>query len=356
MITIIHVACIELNTETGMGRIACKWRDSLESNGYKFIHIGSKEVKQKIHPNLWGLKARQYIKRLKVVKPVLLIHEPHGGFFVNYPKKKLIIFSHGVEERAWSINKKYGFNILSLKAKFLVPWLRFFQNNKGLKRADLVLISNKTDYEYLATKGVAKEKMFIFFNGYNSLASIEPKQEIVFLFNATWIPRKGIKLIIESFNYILEKYSQVFLTLIGTSIKESNVLQSFSMNCQKKIKVVPNFLQEDEASFYASSGIFIMPSYFEGQSVALMQALAMGLCVITSDNCGQKDIIVDKKNGILFETGSADSFIDKIEWVINNIEKAKIIGHQAKKQFNEYTWQKVTNDIVRCINLTVNKN
>lgn len=59
-------------------------------------------------------------------------------------------------------------------------------------------------------------------------------------------------------------------------------------------------IQDDVMGLLRSSDIFIMPSRYEGLSIAMIEAMACGLPIIASDAPGLRDYIEDGKNGLLF--------------------------------------------------------
>lgn len=346
---VVHIACINLSSDSGMGRIAVNWKKAFEAAGHQFIHIGMKEVKAG-HVILWGRHALAYCKKNAIYADVWLVHEPFGGFFRSM-SGKLVVFSHGIEERAWLIQEQYKFHQRTIKSFFLPKQIRFFSNNKGLKAADLVLLSNSSDKIYLEQKGFKHSKKMIFRNGYssfqrtNQLKSLYPS----ILINGTWISRKGIDVIYKAFNKLLKTYPQLQLILAGTEFDEKFVLAGFQPELRLSVSVIPRFTEDQEASLYSQSSIFILPSYFEGQSLALTQAMAMGLCPVVSDNSGQIDFVKHRDNGLLFETGSAESLYNQLVFLINNEYLIQQYGSEARRSVEHLAWEKVASDVVSAV-------
>jgi len=342
---IIHVARIKLTYESGMGRISSMWRDAFEKEGHTFIHIGGEEVNKNVHVNLWGFYARKHLDAMDLQPDIVLVHEPLSGFFISN-KFRTVIYSHGVEERAWQEQEKHGFHQLGWKSKLFPTFLRFYANNKGFRQAHLLMLSNTDDKKYLAAKGINERKIKIFKNGYYPFDVIrkQANSQVVFLFNATWIPRKGTSLLITAFNEILSKYPHTQLIIAGTG--KDNVTDEFNERVRSQIQSVPRFSATEEKALYAQADVFVMPSYFEGQSLALTQAMAMGLCPVAADNCGQKDFIQHQQNGLLFETGNAADFTTKLHELLQSGNIATM-GAAARNTVFTYTWPAVTAEIVQ---------
>src|SRR5260221_553791 len=310
---ILHVAAIDMLPSSGMGRISYEWKLAFEKSGHQFQHIGSNEVGHR-HALLFGYYARKYAMSNSIEADLILVHEPLAGFF-SFKNIPMVVFSHGVEERGWLIQRKFGFNKLSLKSRLLPEFIRFHSNNKGFRKCTIGLLSNAEDTQFLMEeKKLQPDKLKIFHNGCYPFPLTENSyaNSLTVLFNATWLPRKGIQLMYDVFNSLLREHSHINLILAGTKIHEEEVRKGFVEEVQQQLTVRSSFASEDEKDLYASARIFVMPSYFEGQSVALTQAMSMGLCPVASSNCGQKDFIIHKTNGLLFETGNAKDFKHKL--------------------------------------------
>ncbi len=90
--------------------------------------------------------------------------------------------------------------------------------------------------------------------------------------------------------------------------------------------------------------VFVLPSDLEGLSLALLDAMGAGLCVLTSDvpeNCE----VVDGA-GFTFQRGSAADLADRLRFLIANPAVREAAGRTAKTRIAEqYQWQKVAEEI-----------
>jgi glycosyltransferase involved in cell wall biosynthesis len=353
---IAHIAAIRLSKESGMGRIAWNWQQAFEACGHQFIHIGIEECPRKIHPLLWGKQAYQYFEATIKEADVILAHEPAAGYFTHLNVPVLLV-SHGIEQRGWGISQHFGFEKRTLKSFFIPKLLRFWSNTEGINRANKLLLSNQEDKDYAVEKhNRLPSDVLIFKNGYyeNAVILTTPNTKITtFLFNASWLERKGIGVLVGAFIEVKKQFRNNWhLILAGVGNHETAILAAFTSNLKENITVLPYFSQSEEAALYQKADVFILPSYFEGQSLALTQAMASGLCCICSDNCGQRDFIQHQHNGLLFKTGNAQDLAQQIKHVLEQRNKIKIYGNAAYETVKDLTWQKVSEDVVTlCENL-----
>jgi glycosyltransferase involved in cell wall biosynthesis len=87
-----------------------------------------------------------------------------------------------------------------------------------------------------------------------------------------------------------------------------------------------------------------LPSDLEGLSLALLDAMGAGLCVLTSDVPENREVVDGA--GFTFQRGSAADLADRLRFLIANPAAREAAGRTAKKRIEEqYQWQKVAEGI-----------
>ncbi len=105
-----------------------------------------------------------------------------------------------------------------------------------------------------------------------------------------------------------EKYSEV-ANLINENQLESIVLQRGNVNN------VEQYLHQ--------SDIYVHSAYYEPFGLVLLEAMAAGLPVVCLDGKGNRDIMVQGKNGYMIEQQNAEQFADRILEIWNDKQKYK---------------------------------
>jgi glycosyltransferase involved in cell wall biosynthesis len=101
-------------------------------------------------------------------------------------------------------------------------------------------------------------------------------------------------------------------------------------------------LVNDVRPIYASTDIFVLPSYSEGLSNALMEAMASGCACIASDVGGNRYLIQNGVSGFLFPAGDREALRSFIRKLIEDPAKRKAMGEAARKRIEEhFSWDKV---------------
>ena len=71
----------------------------------------------------------------------------------------------------------------------------------------------------------------------------------------------------------------------------------------------------------------------EGASNAILEAMALGRPVLARDIPGNASLVVDGETGILF--GDQEGFLDAIEALLGDPERASHLGQAARRRFQE---------------------
>ena len=92
----------------------------------------------------------------------------------------------------------------------------------------------------------------------------------------------------------------------------------------------------DMALVYQESDIYIFPTYHEGSSKTIFEAMSYGLPIITTENAGS--IVRDGEDGFIVSVNNVDSLVKKIKYFYHNRDKIEEMGKVAQNYSREFTW------------------
>lgn len=96
--------------------------------------------------------------------------------------------------------------------------------------------------------------------------------------------------------------------------------------------------------------LLLLSSYREGLPMSIMEAEATGRGIITSDNVGCRDTVVDGYNGFLVEQKDYKTMAEKCIWAIEHFEEAKCMGENARKFAEEhFSSEKINEKIITIV-------
>ena len=114
-------------------------------------------------------------------------------------------------------------------------------------------------------------------------------------------------------------------------IKIKQIQNIINRNKFKRVEFLGRQKSSKVKSFLNNTNIFILPSTSEGLSISLMEAMSMGCICLVSKNSNKSKIIINNKNGFIFNL-SKNSFENTIKKIIYlNNKKKKTIQNLARK-------------------------
>jgi glycosyltransferase involved in cell wall biosynthesis len=168
---------------------------------------------------------------------------------------------------------------------------------------------------------------------------LEPRKYVLFL--GRFSPEKGCHLLVEAFEQI---DTDVKLVMAGAASYCDEYSRELRTHASDRIRMLDWVSGDTLDELLTNAMLFVLPSDLEGLSLALLDAMGAGLCVLTSDvpeNCE----VVDGA-GFIFQRGSAADLADRLRFLIANPAVREAAGRTAKKRIEEqYQWQKVAEDI-----------
>lgn len=90
---------------------------------------------------------------------------------------------------------------------------------------------------------------------------------------------------------------------------------------------------------YHDGDIFLSPTYAEGFSNTILEAMASGLPIVSTDSVGVRDCLRDGDNGIMVEPGDIDALTDATERLLTDADLRKRLAIHAHREVHEkYSW------------------
>lgn len=89
---------------------------------------------------------------------------------------------------------------------------------------------------------------------------------------------------------------------------------------------------------YSRSLIWLLASHTEGLPGPVLEAMACGAVVISTDNDGSVEVIQDGVNGLIVPKSDFDAFIEKIRLVLSDDPLRKRLAQGGFETAKKYTW------------------
>lgn len=215
--------------------------------------------------------------------------------------------------------------------------------------------------EYEKFLPVEKDFIKVIFNGVESVQNNvkgfdylnyvpeNAKNPLVILSTGRLARQKGFEYLIEAAGRIIKQHPNVFFFLAGKGKVEAELKSQIRNLGIEKNFILLGFV-EDIHSLLKAADIFVFSSLYEGMPNSILEAMAHGLPVISTNVNGVKELIDQGVNGYMVEPGKSDSLYDALVHVLYHQEEIKQLGRNARefvlKNFAVSEMVKNLNDLV----------
>lgn len=165
------------------------------------------------------------------------------------------------------------------------------------------------------------------------LDQVKTVKKIRILFLARLLREKGVFETVEAFEALLKIFKNIKLTIAGDG-KDYEELKT-RVEGNENIAVVGYVEGQDKIDLLKKSHIYCLPSYSEGLPISILEAMAFGLPVVTTDVGGLKEFFKDKKMGYSVQPKDVKQLSEKLELLLLDLDKVVEMGKYNYQCANE---------------------
>ena len=144
------------------------------------------------------------------------------------------------------------------------------------------------------------------------------------------MPQKNQLMLLEAFARVREKHPQYRLIICGEGPFRKELEEEIvRLGLTDWVELPGNV--KDVHDRIAPAELFVLSSNYEGMPNALIEAMCLGLPVISTAVSGATDLIQDGKNGLLVNCGDTDALVDAMLQLLEDPEKREAFGNEAVK-------------------------
>tara|TARA_B100000214_G_C23969930_1_gene629574 strand:- start:52 stop:1158 length:1107 start_codon:yes stop_codon:yes gene_type:complete len=252
------------------------------------------------------------------------------GWFAHWGTRARVVFTeHG----------RFHPDQYRKKAKYINPFIARTTHK-------LVAISAATrdalvEYEYLR-----RDRISVIYNGIAPITideerrsalkaqlQIEPGETVIGTV-ARLDAVKNQALMLKALRALLDQNFRVRLILVGDGPERQN-LEKLTTNLKLEESVIFTGFQSQPADYLSLMDIFLLPSFTEGTSMTLLEAMSLGIPTIATRVGGTPEIVIEGETGLLIESDDLLGFTSAIRLLLEQPDKLSSMAQQAKRRFKE---------------------
>lgn len=159
-----------------------------------------------------------------------------------------------------------------------------------------------------------------------------------FLLIARLLGDKGVREYAEAARIIKAKYPETEFHLVGWIDENPSAISQAELDTWVSEKTVNYWGKlSDVRPAIAESSVYVLPSYREGTPRTVLEAMAMGRAVITTDAPGCRETVSNGVNGYLVGVKSVDDLVQSMQYFIKDPQLIAYMGQRSREiALNKY--------------------
>lgn len=308
----------------------------LAAHGVRYITVPIERAGMNPFSDLRGLLAlRNMLRRERPdvflaygIKPV--IYGSLAARSVGVPRRCALIPGLG-----------YSFGNQSLKGRLVGAVSRQLYRS-SLSGVHVLFLQNPDDRELLLREGLATRSQIVLVNGsgvdvdHYQVAPL-PEAPPKFLLAGRLITDKGIREYVAAARRLKRQYEDVEFHLLAPPEQTPNAIPVETVRSWEQEGIIEYHGQTDDVRpIFSRCSVFVLPSYYrEGTPRTSLEAMSMGRPIITTDEPGCRETVVEGRNGFLVESRDADSLSAAMSRFIENPHIISCMGRESRRIVEE---------------------
>lgn len=259
-----------------------------------------------------------------------------------------------VGDRAWEEEQRVRPSMIDVidfqtRSFGLMTNLRRYFERMVAKRAERVIVPSVYLQKVVLMWGVAPERISVVPNGIPEFSF--PDRDVArqkvgaytspfFVSIGRLSPWKGFPALISAMARVRSRVQNARLVIIGSGTeKERQFLEQeiARHHLEQSVSLVGSLPREEVCTYLSACDAFVLNTFYEGFSHQILEAMASGATIVTTNAGGNAELLHEGKNAYIVPYNNDNEFAEVLIRIVQDPTKAREMGDEAKKQAAAYT-------------------
>ena len=252
----------------------------------------------------------------------------------------------------------YTFTARTAKAKVLGLIVRILYRI-GFACSNCIIFQNPDDLEEFCQRKLAKKAKCRVVSGSGvNMEKFQPMplpEKPVFFMLSRLLKSKGVLEYLKAAEMVKAEYPEAEFHLLGKfeyqmqdAVAEEVVRDYIDRGI---VKLFPE--TSDVRPYYEQCSVYVLPSYREGTPRTVLEAMAMGRPILTTDTNGCRETVSEGRNGYLVPVGDAKALADAMKKFLQEPDTLKTMGEESLQYCKEkFEVNHVNRDMCQFLNIS----
>lgn len=219
-----------------------------------------------------------------------------------------------------------------------------------VKMADYIIAASSFTKETLVENGALPQRVAVAPYGVNlkdyPFFTRPPKKVITFAYVGNYTFRKGIHYLLKGAKMLQEQGYIFNIEMTGRTKYDPQLINSYDVH---NLIVHQGLNHEEMLNMLKRSDVFLFPSLCEGFAFSLIEAMATGLPVISTNHTAASDIVDNNVEGFVINPSDEFAVADAMKFFIDNPDKCLSMGKSARERVSSISWGNFEKNIINSI-------
>ena len=255
---------------------------------------------------------------------------------------------HGVNDRIDDFqNKKYNYKIELMR----------YARNRVAGHAKKIITPSEYLKSMVAGWGVNEDKIQVIYNavpqakisgGRNELRKTLKLSGTIVLSIGRILPWKGFNELVDLMPALKKEIPDIHLLIIGDGPNRQALESRISKSEHKDhIQLIPGLEQALLWQYMEASDMFVLYTGYEGLPHIVIEAMMIGLSVITTRVGGNIEVVKNKDNGILVDYGNEKELMNAIVRLSKDKEFSRKLTENAKLGLSKFSKERMIEEVLK---------
>ena len=251
----------------------------------------------------------------------------------------------------------YAFQGTTIKRKLLNGLVTLLYRY-ALKNSKAVIFQNKDNRDLFIERDIVPaEKCHVVSGSGVSVTDFSklplPDGPPHFLLIARLLGEKGIREYAQAARMVKQKFPDAVFSLVGPTDPSPDGIPENEVKAWHDEGIIHyHGATRDVRPFIAQCHIYTLPSYHEGMPRTVLESMAMGRPILTTDVPGCRETVVPDTNGFLVPKKDAPALAERLQWMIENRDQWQRLADGSRKMAEEkFDVHKVNADMLRIMGI-----
>ncbi|MEK7560113.1 MAG: glycosyltransferase family 4 protein [Patescibacteria group bacterium] len=228
------------------------------------------------------------------------------------------------------------------------------------RNAEKIIVPSNYLKKIVSMWGIEPSKTFVIYNAFESPLAFArgSKEEVkksldlpgkIIVSAGRLVPWKGFDVLIDIFNNLSKKFEDLKLVIIGSGPEEETLKLKITDYGPKTVLFTGSLTRARVLKYLSATDVFALNTAYEGFSHQILEAMALGVPIVTTNIGGNPEIIKNGENGFLVEFNNKEDFQEKISELLNNRNLSEKFSQNAKAAASQFTKERMINETIKIL-------